>query len=457
VTDSGVRASASTLPGWTLRLLAEAGWITVVYAAAAVLLDRQAPVLGPIEFAALAGLGALVGAFSRSWPNVGAALLLVVALGAGALGWLASDQVRALAVTDPGSALSLHHAGWLGALAALRGAVARIGIGGAGQLEELLRHALPFVALVWAVTVVARPGPLEPAFSISAIWGTVLLISSGLVGLGLSRLAVLQAGLPNRAARRRWRSAVVGAGLAMAPLAAPFVVLSGVPLAALLDPIVGPLRTLALMVAYFLGGLADWLIELLRPVFAPLKPLFDELAERMENRPRSPDTNPAGFDQTLVVMLAAIGGLIVLLIVFLIARQLLANRHRDEFEEDEIAAGEEHAIVVPAGRRRQPATGVSGATRRTRVRGAVTAYVNALGELEQHPQFARLPAETPAQHALRVRQDGMPAAAELARLAAGYQLARYGERTITRREDRRAISRFERLRHKLRELFRPGT
>jgi len=41
-------------------------------------------------------------------------------------------------------------------------------------------------------------------------------------------------------------------------------------------------------------------------------------------------------------------------------------------------------------------------------------------------------------------------AADFARLAAGYQLARYGERRITRVENVRAVGRFQRLRRILR-------
>lgn len=455
MTERAGGSRRSAVVAWAIRLAAEAGWITVVYAAAAVLLDGRSPVLGPLVLAALAGLGAMVAAFSRSRPNIGAALLLAVAVGAGALGWLASDEVRGLVLTDPAAALFLHHAGWLGALAAVRGAVARAGVTGSGQLEELLRYTLPFVALVWAVAMVLTPGPLRLPFSITAIWGTVLLISASLVGLGLARLAVLHAGVGDRGVRRRWRWLVVAAGFAVAPLAAPFVVLSGIPVAELLNPLVGPLQTVLLLIAYVLGGLADWLIELLRPVLAPLGPLLDELAARMEARPRPADGEYVRFDTTLFVVLAAVAALVAVAIVYLMARQLLLNRHRAEFDEASITAGEEHAIVVPPGRQRRSAAAGKRGGRRMPVRGVVTAYLNALRELDRHPPFARQPTETPARHALRTRQEGMPASAELARLAAGYQLARYGDRALTRREDARAITRFERLRRTLRALLRP--
>ena len=89
----------------------------------------------------------------------------------------------------------------------------------------------------------------------------------------------------------------------------------------------------------------------------------------------------------------------------------------------------EREIVVPSAPLK-PAS-----QRRLRRRGSphdvVAAYMSALAELESHEGLARLPNETPAQHARRVRRHSgvdPEMAADFARLAAGYQLARYGER-----------------------------
>ena len=81
---------------------------------------------------------------------------------------------------------------------------------------------------------------------------------------------------------------------------------------------------------------------------------------------------------------------------------------------------------------------------------AVGAYIAALGELDHNPDYARAAAETPAGHAARMQVAAMPGRAELARLAADYQLARYAERQLNRPENRRAVARFERLRRLLR-------
>ena len=76
--------------------------------------------------------------------------------------------------------------------------------------------------------------------------------------------------------------------------------------------------------------------------------------------------------------------------------------------------------------------------------------MSAIHELESWGEYARFESETPAAHAARLRRMRAPGAAELARLAADYQLARYGERQISRAENGRAVDRFQRLRRLLR-------
>ena len=141
----------------------------------------------------------------------------------------------------------------------------------------------------------------------------------------------------------------------------------------------------------------------------------------------------------------------VLLAIFYVARWLLNRKKGFQPDLDPATADTERSIVVPA------ALPKPESHRRFRRRGAphdvVAAYMSALGELEGHSDMARLPNETPAQHARRLRRvSGVDPelAADFARLAAGYQLARYGERRITTLENVRAVGRFQRLRRLLR-------
>ena len=77
-------------------------------------------------------------------------------------------------------------------------------------------------------------------------------------------------------------------------------------------------------------------------------------------------------------------------------------------------------------------------------RSASEAYVASLDVLAQWPELTRLPAETPAEHARRVR--GVGIGASLSRLAADYALVEFGRRTLTPSEHRRAIERWRRIR-----------
>jgi len=78
----------------------------------------------------------------------------------------------------------------------------------------------------------------------------------------------------------------------------------------------------------------------------------------------------------------------------------------------------------------------------------VGAYLAALDELAAHdPTRARTEHETPRGHARRV--DAGP---ELTALQADYALARYGSRDLSPAEHRRAVSRWRRLRARLRAM-----
>ncbi len=81
----------------------------------------------------------------------------------------------------------------------------------------------------------------------------------------------------------------------------------------------------------------------------------------------------------------------------------------------------------------------------------VEAYLLALEALATDERWARRPAETPRHHAARLGSgSSAPFGRELGRLAAAYQLIRYGARPISDRERARAAGRLERLQGALR-------
>ena len=421
-----------------LRLLAEGAWLSVVYAAVAVVGDRRVPGLGPLEMAVIVGLGAFIATRTHQLPGVGAVLLVGAVAVTGVGGWLLAGQ-----------ALS----GIIAAVALVRGAMIAPDWDATQRLETTLFRALPLVGLLWAATLVASPPELDGPFSASALWSTVLLISAGTIGIGWARLERLQRSVTDRPTRRAWRLLVIVIGLVVVPLAVPFALASGIPLASLGSPIVGLLQLaigLLLLPFYVIAGV---LLNVLAMIFQPGQPLADvQLPPQL-----APAANPDQVAQQysllgVAVTIVTFGAVALVLVigVLLVARWLVGRESRPFAARPEATPDIERSIVRP-----MPAHPRSRAGERRRrnfghPREAVGAYLAALGELEPLPALARQPAETPARHASRLRATAEPVALDVSHLAADYQLARYAARPLTSRENRRAVSRFERLRATLR-------
>jgi hypothetical protein len=79
---------------------------------------------------------------------------------------------------------------------------------------------------------------------------------------------------------------------------------------------------------------------------------------------------------------------------------------------------------------------------------AAAAYAALIGDLDRHPAVRRDEAESPAEHASRLRATGRPDLS-LDLLAADYALARYGGVALPPREDLRAVARWRALRRRL--------
>jgi MFS family permease len=431
------------MPG-LLRTVAEAGWLTVLYAAASVIADKQAPVIGPIEMYLFVGAGVVIGAVGRRNTAIGALLLIGAVVVAGALGSLAGQDL--FAITDWQRALGAHFAGWLTGLALLRGAVITIGEKAAASLEQMLRVVPIFLAVVWAYTsFVARPELWLP-FAVAGMWGTGMYLSGSIVGIGLARLRVLHAEVEDQRQRRAWRWLVIGVGFAIVPLSIPVAILAGIPLTQLISPLVGPLQWLLSLLAYPLAFII-WIASiLLRPIAEPLGQLLDEIEQRVILVPDQATESPA-LATALAGLIALLTLILIALVIFFAARWLLQRRHAPDGDPEPGFADIERAIVMPAAEPPRP----RGRVRRLGPpRDAVGAYLSTMAELDAYGELARQPAETPAAHASRLRSFDQVRWPDLARLAATYQLARYGDRSISRVENARAISRFRRLRRALR-------
>ena len=429
-----------------LRIVAEAGFFATLYATAAVLLEGSVPLIGPTEFILLVGLGALIGHFAEDRPELGAPALIIAVLGGGIACWLASPIARGLLPGHFGAAVVTHGIGWIGAFAVLRGSFIRGGTSDAHQLEQLLRGLLPFVAVLWAVTSLFVAKALWPLFAAYALWGTLALIVAGLAGIGLVRLRVLHAGVSETRVRRLWRWLVLAAAISVVPLSVPFAVLAGVPVDVLPQPLAGPVLFLIGLFAIPIGFLIDSLVTLLTPIASSLGKFLDELRDRIlgQQRPKLEPVEPSIVTTLIGLAIAAVVIAVLLSAMYALARWLLSRQEDPEPGKSPLEGIVEHAIVVPAPFPARPRPAAR--HRRGAAHDAVGAYVSAIDELAAHPSWSRDPAETPAEHSFRVREADMPGSPEFSRLAADYQLARYAERPITRREDRRALSRLDRFR-----------
>ena len=438
-----VRSATPWLIRTGLRLLVEGSWLSVVYAAIAVIGDKRAPALGPLELAVLVGIGALIANRTHDVPRVGAALLVAAVVVGGAAGWLLAGP--ALSAAFP-------------AVAIARGAMLASDWEAAPRLEAALITTLPAVGVLWAVTLVASEPALVGSFAANALWSTLLLISAGTIGIGLTRLDQLQRSVTDRPTRRAWRLLVIVVGLAVVPIALPFAIASGIPVASVASPLVGIAQSaLSLLIIpfYLVAGL---LLTLLSLVFRPGMPLTDIQLPTPPPPAASPSEVAAqqytllGIAVTAVTFVAI--GLVVLVGALLLARWLVGRESRTPGERLEATPDIERAIVHPTpdrprGQKRGRRPMYFG-----RPRDAVGAYLAALAELEPFPALVREPAETPGRHASRLRAAAAPVAPDLGHLAADYQLVRYAERPVSRAEDRRALSRFERLRRTLRSIPR---
>jgi hypothetical protein len=150
----------------------------------------------------------------------------------------------------------------------------------------------------------------------------------------------------------------------------------------------------------------------------------------------SPPDEAIAIGAGLLLVLAAIG-------VVVLAR--LWMRRIPRFEDDVLETRTiDRGVDRPGsgrftrlGRGRRPAP-IDGAT----------AYEALIDDLADRPAVRREPAETPAEHARRLRSAGS-SDLRLDLLAADYALVRFAGITLSRREDRRAVNRWRSLRRRL--------
>jgi len=431
-----------------VQCLAEGGLLAVV-AATVQAVFGEVPIMGPFEFAILAGIGMAWARRARWRGPAGEAFgLPILAITVGTLAWLLAPEVRvALLEGDAPAALATHPGGWVGAVAVLRGHAHHSRVVDEEVQDQLMRWGLPALALAWLIGDLAagRVGPsLQEPFTAVAFIGSLVFVGSGVLALGLARLATVRGDGPGGGS---WFGFALLVALGVTVLGIPAALVLGVPLETLLVALVAPIRVI--------GAL---LLLLLSPVVL-LAALFIDLARGIL---------PEGFGQGSIQLpvielgvrqptspLPGIVFYVVIIVIILLELAAVALyiwwRWRERREMESLLGGvaEERSVVFDRAPRppRPPRPEAPAPRDRS---DPVGAYLTALDALAADGRWVRMAAETPRDHLTRVTASA-PIAPALARLAAAYQLVRYAGRQLGDRERRRAARRLDRLERALRE------
>jgi hypothetical protein len=435
---------------WSVRVLlpaavalSEGSWLAVLYAAVQAAAGELAH-LGPLELGALVMAGTAWSRRRRRSPATDAIGLPLLAMLAGAFGWLLDPHVRAAVVEgDLVAALGLHVPGWLAALAMWRGAAHRSSEDDALIEHRLMQWAVPALAIPWLFGYAAASGQAENDFAAAAFVGTLFFIGSTFTALGLARHEALRLSTGNDwPGDRSWLFLIVGTALVLTVLTLPVAALLGIPAHSLLAMMVGPLQTLILIVVLVTAPIffaAALVADLLRSAL-PADFQLGQLSIPSLNFERPKETS----DLALMILGAIV--LAAFLFDFLIFGVMIWLASRDRRRRNDLPepAFEERAIVLPP----PPPVATSptpvARPHRAAADDATGAYLAALDALAMDGRWPRRDHETPAAHLQRARTEGLGGSA-FGRLTAAYQLARYSPRPLPGREQRRAGSRLRAL------------
>jgi hypothetical protein len=421
------------------RALAEGGLLAVIYAALQAA-GREIAYIGPIELGVILAAGTAWGRRrGLTSPRVDAVGLPLGIVIAGAFGWLLDPHVRAALIDgQPLQAAGLHLAGWLaGGVAFWRGETHRVREDDSLIDDRLMRWAVPGLAVPWLIGYAVASGEIESRFAASAFVGTVVFVGAGLITIGLARLEALRRSTVGYwRYDTSWMLMVVGIALAITIISVPIAAVLGIPANALLSVLIGPLQTMILIVALVSAPaflLAAWLAELLGPV---LNRSLEGFSLPTLNIIR---TQP-GSDLPLIILSIIVGSLFLFEFIVMGIMLWVVIRDRARRQDMVDPAFEERATVVPGPDSTPVPSPVQPPPRAPDPNDPAGAYLIALDVLADDGRWPRRPEETPATHLARARASGMDSRS-FGRLAAAYQLVRYGPQPISGRESGRAPSR----------------
>ena len=425
------------------QALAEGSWLALLYAALQAA-SHEVAYLGPLELGALVIAGTAWGRRNR-WtsPRADTISLTLLVLLCGVFGWLLAQPVRvALIEGDLPRALSLHVPGWLAALAFWRGEARSRG-DEAGTEHWLARWAVPGLAVPWLLGYAFVEGRLQEDFTAAALIATLFFVGSAFAALGLRRLEALRVSTgKDWRGDRSWLFMIIGLSLVLTIGSVPLAALLGIPARSLLGAVVGPLQTLLLL-----------LVLLTAPAFLAAALVAGWLSAMPSAQPfKLPTLNLShgepGSNLVLLILSVVVAAVFVFDILGLIALLWLLYRGRRSQDPLDVPF-EERAIVAPAEDEGEAPTEPAAPRSRAPVSDEVAAaYLAALDALETDGRWPRRGDESPAAHLARVRAEGFSSGA-FGRLAAAYQLVRYGGRSLPDRERSRSRSRLDRIRSAL--------
>lgn len=427
-----------------LVVVAEAAWVSVVGGFIQEV-RLQAPVLGIPIMAVFVTFGIVAARtvglrLGRTWTMVGLALSLL----AGLIGWLIAPEARAaLAAGDTATAIAQNPGGWIAALAVLRGyANARFPIT-AATVNHMLQLGIPGLALL-AVIGGAIVDPWRGIFLTDTLVAAVVFVGCGTLAGTFARQRAVDADHRDWRRNRSWLGLLVGAvGIAMVVATAS----SGV-LGPLIPVMLGVLFVPVLILAIAFG--TERRTFRIVGIFSAVAVVVYILLTSVDRTPKPPPADagsglpPPTTPETDPAMILGLGGLgfVLMLIAMAILIRLWMGRvsaiEADPHEVRTIDHGAGPPAARHARRRRRGATPTD----------AIGAYVALMDDLDRQPTVRRDPAETPAEHARRLRDDDL-GDFSLDLLAADYALVRFGGVTLSIGEDRRAVARWRRLRGRL--------
>jgi hypothetical protein len=401
------RPPAADLVVPVLDAVVEGSWIALVYVTVQVALAHAPAALGPLSFAIAAGLGL---AWSRTARGrlAGTGTLTLLAFLAGLVGWLADPGARAALAAVAGSggldavetAVTTNAAGWLLALAVVRGA----SHGARARDEERTGRLLGRILLLsvpWAVGL-AFAGDDRPAFIAQATLCTLLFAGAGLLAVGLGRLETYgsAAGVDWRQ-NRSWVAVVAIVVALMLAVSLPVSFLVGAPPLAIVD---AAWVSVAAVIGLFGAVVGTVGVPILAGVEALMNALPTPQPTPLPSASAPPvgvgDVAPVQGDPRIGLTLTILALVAISILLVAIVARIRTGSRRATRRADGPSPAEERSIERPRLRVRLPAVRLSRPRRSPAT--ASDAYLALLDDLDDDAILARRPSETPRAHAERL-------------------------------------------------------